>query len=195
MQCNKVNFGSKIIFADAKTFDKVKRGYFIPWNPCAEYIQKADEFYTERVRTCAAGLLMNTKTKTVLGFHIYDCLENLKDIPYLIKNMTNLCENPDKCLLLGGKRLFGSPYSMDIFGKFQEIFEKNIEKITFFEEHTYPWSETNICYSIKDDTCYISSMFRDNKDFKEKYISSKEELEKCFKKIKISSDDELIFHS
>jgi hypothetical protein len=100
-----------------------------------------------------------------------------------------LVPNPDRALLLGSKKLKFSPYSIPIFDKILEGLSKRIKNITVFREHIFPYSESDLHYSLKDDTWTIRSMFRPLTDYKEYDILSKETLEKSFKEIKLADGD------
>lgn len=192
MKCDKVNFGSKIIFVDPHKFEKIAIHNFIPWDIDSKFIKIADEFYTNSVRTCTAGAMINTKTHTALGFHLFDCLINYKNLDKILNSMLDAVV-PDKCLLFGGKiDLPRSIFSLPILKKTINIFEKNIPEMTLFERHMHKCSETGMCYSLKDDTFYIMARFLDRKA-NEHLVINEKELKECYKKIKISPKDELIF--
>ena len=191
MSVDKVSFKSRIIFVDYKTFEKIPKSNFINWNPNSEYMKVADEFYTNSVRTCTAGALINTKTGKALGFHIYDCLDNYLNLDSIINAMLDRI-NPDKCLLFGGKKYWHDPFSMPIFRRSKNMLGKNIEDMTIFEKHLHLHSETAMCYSANDDTFYILSRYT-GKDNENHAILTENELRNCFKKIKIAPGDELIF--
>ena len=192
MNCDKVNFTSRIVFVPSRqAFDKIACGYNIPFGIVVKYNKKASKFYTKCVRTCTAGALINTKTKEAIGFHIYDCLQNYKNIKKIIKSMIDQI-NPDKCLLFGGKKYSGNDYSMPIFRKTARILRKNIKNMTVFKRHMYACSETNMYYSLNEDTFYILSRYV-NKKGNVQSVSSENDLREIFKKISVSPDDELIF--
>ena len=193
MEVSKISFTSNIKFVNAETFEKVKCGNFIPWSPFSRYIQKADEFFTESVRTCTSGALINTKAQKVLAFHIFDSLEHLKELPEILDYMFKSINNPDKALLLGGKNVCVKPYSLDMFQGIKRELNKKIKDLTVFEEHRFPNAETNMCYSLKNDTWYINSNFRNKNAIDFSSVSSEDTLNECFKKVKISPNDQLIF--
>ena len=190
-----INFGSEIRFLNERAFTRNLKGKFIDFHPYEPCIQKANEFYTVNIRTCTAGGLFDTKNKIFLGFHLLDYIDNMENIKQIIANMFSQVKNPDKAFLLGGKALNGNvaPYSMDMFNELKDAFTQRIENLTVFEEHKYPWSETDFHYNSATDRLDICSMYRRNQGENEKYILSKEELEDCFKSVTISPDDKLIF--
>lgn len=192
MHVDNISFKSRILFVDAKTFEKVKRGNYIPWGEYTQFIQKANEFYTDSIRTCTAGALINTKTAKAIGFHVHDCLENFRNINEYMTAMIEYLK-PDKCLIIGGKKYIShNPFSLPIFSSVKKQLGKNIENITVFERHVPVCSESDLFYSMKEDAFYIHSHFLDRQG-KNHRVSSEEELKKCFKRYRISQDDELIF--
>ena len=215
---NDVSFTSRINFVDRKTFDNFRKGAYVDFRVnnditaldmkilkaveklTAGKIQhprldvlKADEFFTEEVRTCTAGGVINTKTEEAAGYHVYDSLDNLEKVDDILDNIFGRVENPDRAFIIGSKKLVCSIYSRPIFQKIYEGITKRVPNVTVLREHTLPFSETNFHYSLKNDTLTIQSMFRPLTGIKEFDVSSKEELEKCFKEVKLANGDFLTF--
>jgi len=194
MNINNISFTSKINFVDEKTFYDKAKGEFIDFDKDPKYIdsvKKANEFYTIGVRTCGAGGVKNSKTGQSAGYHSYDCQQMYQNLDFFVDRFFKNVENPDQALLLGGKHLSNSPYSMRQFLKLKELLEERVENVSVFEEHVFPWSESDIYYSGDDDTYTIYSMYRPYTDFKEHAVLSPEELKVAFKKIKIAPSDTL----
>lgn len=220
---DKTTFTSRINFVDSKTFDGFRRGAYVDFRKEGEFSTKklsnmqkyknkleqminlkkmnlsrtdvvaADEFYTEGVRTCTSGGVIDLKTGKCAGFHFYDSLDNIGKIDEMIANIFDRVPNPDRALILGGKNLKFSNYSLPIFEKIAEAIMSRIKNVTVFREHQYPFSETDMHYSLKNDSWTIYSMFRPVTEIKERYISSNEDLGKCFREIKIADGDDLDF--
>ncbi len=216
---NDISFTSRINFVNTKTFDECfRKGDYVDFRANHDLtaldmitvkavekmfgnkikhprldVLKSDEFYTDTVRTCTAGGVVNTKTGEAAGFHIYDSLFNSEKVDDILENIFGRVENPDRALILGSKHLRTSVYSIPIFQKILDGIIKRVPNVTVFREHSLPFSESNMHYSLKNDTWTIQSMYRPLTDYKEFDISSKEELDKCFKKVKIADGDILSF--
>ena len=214
---NNVSFTSRINFVDSKTFDRFMKGAYvdfrtdhglIPPNKINERIVskltgkpiykrsdvlEADEFYTDTVRTCTAGGIVDTKTGKAVGFHIYDSDANADKTDEILDNIFAYIPNPDRALVLGSKKLKGSVYSIPIFQKILEGIKKRVQNVSVFNEHIFPYSETDMHYSLKNDTWTIRSMYRPLMDYKEYEIESKDDLAKCFRDFKIADGDFITF--
>lgn len=208
---NDISFKSRINFVDAKTFDRFRRGDYIEFRAdnnlsafdllmlkCSKDIRrpridvlKSDEFYTEAVRTCTAGGVIDTKTGEAAGFHIYDSLDNLENIDNILDNIYGNVKNPDRALILGSKDRRLSSYSIPIFQKIYEGIAKRVRNITIFKEYIFPFSESDLHYSLADDTWTIHTMFKGKNDMREHHILSEEDLDKCFKEFIIANGDTL----
>lgn len=218
MTADKISFTSRINFVDSKSFEKFRHGAYVDFKKIYQPtkhelwdyefarafggeikkfprfdVVKSDEFYTDEVRTCSAGGVIDFKTGQCAGFHFYDNLENSQQTDDMLDAIFKLVPNPDRALLLGSKKLKFSIYSISIFDKILEGLNKRIKNITVFREHIFPYSESDLHYSLKDDTWTIRSMFRPLTDYKEYDILSKETLEKSFKEIKLADGDCITF--
>jgi len=194
MKCNGVSFTSKINFISAPDFEKVAKGAFVSFsdNPNDERaVRKADDFYTCSVRTCTAGGLIDSKNKEAVGFHYYDGPKNNQAIVDYVDKLFRNVKNPDKALILGGKKLIGSPYSMEQFLKIKELLSQRVDNLTVFEKHNFPWSESDMYYSLDDDTWRIHTMYRPLTEFREHSVLSPEDLKKAFEKVNLAKDDTL----
>ena len=212
MKANQVSFKSRINFVDAKTFEKFNRGKYIdfrrhldldyyaqnnrrPWfaKPVHSDIARANEFYTDEVRTCSAGGIVDLKTGKCAGFHFLDSVDNFEKIDDMLKTLFELVPNPDRALILGSKKLVCANYSIQIFEKILKGLKNKIDKVTVFREHKFPYSESDLHYNIKNDTWTIHSMFRPLTDIKVHAVDSANKLESCFKNIEISNGDSIHF--
>lgn len=218
MNMGDVSFTSRINFVNRKAFENFRKGTYVDFRAEQELtaldminlktiekltggrikhprldVLKADEFFTEEVRTCTAGGVVNTKTGECAGFHIYDSLANSEKIDDILDNIFGNVQNPDRALILGSKHLRTSTYSIPIFQKIYEGIAKRVPNVTIFREHTMPFSESDMHYSFKNDTWTIRSMFRPLTDIKEFDVSTEEELAKSFKEIKLADGDIITF--
>ena len=214
MTADKISFTSRINFVDAKTFDKFRRGAYVEFQKdlnfmCAQNstspwfaklvrpdIVKADEFFTDEVRTCTAGGVIDTKTGQCAGFHLFDCLSNFRGANKIIDNIFSLVPNPDRALNLGSKDLVYAEFSTRLFEQILEGLKSKIKDITVFKKHVFSSSESDLHYSLKDDTWTIHSMFHcPLESFHDQEVINPEALKKCFKEVKIADGDSLNFLS
>ena len=216
---NDISFTSRINFVNTKTFDNCfRKGAYVDFRAdneltaldmitvkaveraCGNKIKhprldvlKSDEFYTDTVRTCTAGGVIDTKSGKAAGFHIYDSLANSEKIDDILENIFGNVETPDRAVILGSKNLRSSIYSIPIFQKLLKGISERVPNLTVFKEHTLPFSESNMHYSLKNDTWTIQSMYRPLTDYKEFDVASQEDLNKCFKEIKLANGDIITF--
>ena len=214
MDNNNISFKMKFDFVNGSAFEKIKGGTYIDWKPPHKVISKykelselglgslikrqdvvlADEFKTYSVRTCEGGLTKNSQDKRTLGFHYFDDETNYNTIGEFLKLIFNLNPNPDSAVLIGGKNLLGSKYSIPNMNIFMEVFKIKIPKLTYFCDHAHPYSETDFHYSQKDDKMTICSMFRPQKEALEHYVSSIDDLRNCYRKIHMADGDVLMIN-
>ena len=215
---NNVSFTSRFNFVTAQEFDKFRRGAYIDFKADGDLsfldlkkirelerelgskidhprvdVVKADEFNTETVRTCTAGGVVDTKNGEAAGFHGYDSLFNLEHVDDFLDNLFWRVKNPDRAFLIGSKTLRGSVYSCPFFQKLYEGLKERVPNITVIREHVLPYSETDFHYGVKNDTWTIHSMYKPLTDYREYDIKSREELDKCFKEIRLANGDILTF--
>ena len=218
LSMNDISFTSRINFVDRKAFDGFRKGDYVDFRANNDLtaidlltlravekltggeikhprldVLKSDEFYTEEVRTCSAGGVVDTKTGEAVGFHIYDSFDNSERVQDVLENIFGRVKNPDRALILGSKNLKFSTYSIPIFRELYEGIAKRVPNVTIFREHTLPFSESNMHYSLKNDTWTIQSMYRPLTGIKEFDVSSQDELNKCFKEIRIANGDVVTF--
>lgn len=191
MKINNINFTSKLVFIPEKTFDSIDVGDHIDLqfpNEKAIYDNKKNILITG-VRTCSAGTILNTTTGDYAAFHIYDCEDSLKAANSLIEEIFEKIPGADKAILVGGKRLQSRIHSMELLKKIKYAIQKKIKNITTFERHKFSNSETNMFYSVQDDTWLINSLYSPYSMPKCNDVKSVQELLKSYGKIKIAKDD------
>lgn len=190
MQNNYITFTSKIRFVDRNTYNKLFKNNKISYFHNTPNILKADEFYSEEIRTCTGGGLVKP-FKEAEGFHIWDDKPNIKNFPENINRLFRFIKNPERGILIGSKKRNENPYSLEIFTKFKKIFLERVKNISLFERHRYELSETNYHYSLKDDTWTIYSTFQRGKNSAMRQIKTLDDLLECFENISIAKGDRL----
>ena len=216
---NDISFTSKYQIVDSKTFEKCfQKGAYVDFRANNDLsaldlkeikrieqeigskinhprldIVKADEFNTGTVRTCAAGGVVDTKNGEAAGFHIFDCLFNFETIDDILENLFWRVKNPDRAFIIGSKTLTNSDYSKPIFRELHKGISQRVPKVTVFREHVFPYSESDIHYSVKNDTWTIHSMYKPLTDYRQYDVLAEEDLHKCYKEIKMADGDVLIF--
>jgi len=191
MQSNNISFTSKIKFVDAKTLYQLRKGKRVDYYYDFSII-KNNDFYTEDVRTCSAGGIMNSKTGEVLGFHIFDNTKFADKIEKYIDVIFHKIKKPDRALLIGGKKLESAPDSMPRFQKIKEAFLERIKNVSIFEEHTYRLSQSDFQYNKDIDTWFICGEYIEpNTLMSRKEVDSEEKLKNFFKEIKLANGDSL----
>jgi hypothetical protein len=215
---NDISFTSRFQFVNAKGFENFRRGAYIDFRTNSDLtaldminmkivekamgtkikhprldVVKADEFFTEEVRTCSAGGVVDTKTGEAAGFHAYDSLDNLNKVEDILENLFGRVPNANRAFIVGSKDLHCAEISIPMFKAIYEGIAKRIKNVTVFREHTLPYSETDFHYASKNDTWTIHSMYRPLTDIKQYDVTTKEELNKCFKEIKLANGDVLVF--
>ena len=192
MKADSVSFTSKINFVDAKTFYyKFRRGMYINPRDTDEFIIKGDEIFTDEIRTCTGGGVVDFSNSVVGGFHFFDDFDNNQALERFFKELFEKIKNPQRALIVGGKQLKNSIYSLPNFAEICKGIREKVPKVTVFGEHKLPWSETDIHYSIKDDTWTIHSMYRPITDYKEHEVLSLDDLHEAYKSVNLAEGDSL----
>lgn len=192
MKTQSVSFTSKINFVDSKTFrENFCRGKLVDFRKPGVYIYEGDEIYTEELRTCAAGGKVVPKLRKAAGFHYYDDIISNMEIDNLTDELCKTLPQAEHGLMIGGKKLKFSPYSLENFDIILNCMKKQVKYLTIFREHKFPWSETNFHYGANNDTWTINSIFRRLTEAKEHDVLSKEALKEAFGEIHIAQGDEL----
>lgn len=188
---NNISFTSNIRFVDRFNFAKIKQGTRIGYRHNEINILKAPEFYSEEIRTCTGGGLVNPQ-KEALGFHLWDDMTNKKEFDKIINSLFRFVKEPERALLVGSKELEKSPLSIEQFEKIKKIFLERIKNVTYFEKHKFSDSETNYFYNAQNDTWVLCSIYRKPNSLQTKTIKNVEDLQNCFEKIRIAKGDKLI---
>ena len=189
-----VTFTSRINFVSQSAYKKVvKEGdKYIPFHiyGWGKYSEVADSFHTEEVRTCAAGGIKGKKKS--LGLHVRDSKVNLDNIKNIYNSFKqDLGEKPERGLLIGGKELWNSGYSLPVFKELKSLFTKDTNKVSIFQTHTNKGAESNIHYSAKTDTWTINTQIFNNETGSNEDVLTKDRLKNAFKKIVIADGDTL----
>lgn len=190
MNDNSITFTSNIHFVDRKIYSKlVKKNSIGYWHNVSN-ILKADEFYTEGIRTCTGGGIVNL-FKEAEGFHFWDDKTNEKNFAKIVNSLFRFVKNPQRALLVGSKELEGCPYSIKQFERFKKVFNERIKDVTLFERHRYENSQTHLHYSLNTDTWTIFSQYRKSDDGRCIQVKNLKNLRECFCHIKIADGDRL----
>lgn len=190
MKSNSITFTSKIKFVDRKFYNALEKHNEIKYQHNCSNILKADEFYSEDIRTCTGGGLVKPFEEAE-GFHFWNDLPNIKNFPENINKLFRYVRNPERGLLVGSKDLKGSPYSVEMFAKFKKVFLDRIKNVTLFEKHRYTNSGTNYHYSKKYDTWTLYTTFRRENEAGLQTIKTLNDLLECFENISIAKGDRL----
>lgn len=192
MKVDNVSFTSKINFVDAKTFYyKFRQGLYVDPRDVDEFVCKSNEIFTDEVRTCTAGGVIDFNNSVVGAFHFFDDFDNNLALGRFLKELFGKIQNPQRALIVGGKQLRNSIYSIPNFTEICKGIKERVPKVTVFGEHKFPWSETDIHYSLKDDTWTIHSMYRPYNDYKEHEVLSLEDLHEAYKSVELAEGDSL----
>lgn len=188
---NSISFKSKIKFVkNTEFFMNHNKGQFIGFRHDVPNILKSDRFYTEAIRTCTGGGLVNPQ-KGALGFHLWDDKTNKKNFEKISMTMVRWLPSAERGILVGSKKLLSSPYSIEQFSRLKEFLSNRIKKISMFECHVHDDSQTHFSYSLKDDTWLLSSTYIDKDTGEYVLVDTIEKLRKAFAKIKIADGDSL----
>lgn len=184
---NSVSFQSRIKFVNKKTFIETVKGERI--DHITKPIAFADEFFTNCVRSCTAGAVIAPQ-KDTYGFHILDDIVTHTSFPNRFKMDMKFFEGqPERALVIGGKKHHSRPMSMPNFKLIKDSIQKIVENISYFEQHTDKYAQTSFHYSAPNDTYSILTQYF--KDGKEACVESLSELLENFKHIQIAKGDEL----
>lgn len=191
MKNNSVTFTSNIRFVDRPVYKIMTKNNLIGFHHNVPNILKAEEFYSEEIRTCTGGGLVNP-FKEAEGFHFWDDLLNKKNFDLIINKLFRYVKNPEHGLLVGAKDFEKSPYSVEQFLRFKKVFSERVKNLSVFEKHKFTNSETHYHYSLENDTWTLCSSYSENDDLiRLKFVNSLDKLFKCFERISISPNDRL----
>ncbi len=190
MDKKSVSFTSNINFVDRLTYCHLPKKNKIGFWHNVPNILKADQFYSEEIRTCTGGGLV-VPFKEAEGFHFWDDNTNKKNFLNIANSLFRFVKNPERGLLIGSKTGENYPYSIEQFERFKKIFFARVKNISLFERHRYANSQTHYHYSLDKDTWTLFSEYR--KSEKGPYIQVKDlkTLRECFCGISIADGDKL----
>ena len=185
-----ISFKSNIRFVDRNTYNKLKKVNYINFWYDKAHILKAKEFYSEGIKTCTGGGIINSQ-KEAAGFHIWDNKTNKKNFNTIIASLFRYIKNPERALLIGSKELKDDKYSIEQFKNFKQVFQKKIKNVSLFEQHRFENSQTHYHYDSNTDTWTLFSEYRKNPNGIYLQIKNLKRLKECFKNISIAEGDKL----
>ena len=198
MKVDNVSFTSRINIVPESFFNRFPydRSH-IDITTSSDIIRKVvnSDIWTDGIRTCTAGAVVNTKTKEAAGFHFYDCHKNFVKLEEYVAKMLELIPGADRALVLGAKDLKGRAYSMMIFRKLEDLLGEKIPKITTFERHKLINSESNILYSAEKDEWFVNTVFSRSFTWNGDSALTKETLLENFDRIKLADGDSLFINN
>ena len=157
-------------------------------------ILKADEFYSEGIKTCTGGGVV-IPFKEAEGFHFWDDMTNKKKFPDIVNSLFRFVKNPQRALLVGSKKLDDSPYSIEQFERFKKVFTERIKNVSLFERHRYENAQTHYIYSLDNDTWTLFSEYQKGKNIRYNQVKSLKALKECFENISIADGDRLFINN
>ena len=191
MQNNNVSFTSKIQFVPWNTFSKMNKKNSILYFHDTPNILKADEFYSLDIRTCTGGGLTKPSTGEGEGFHFWDDKITQRKANDNVISLIRFVKNPERGLILGGKKLDSNPLSIPLFNKFKNMIAERVKYLTEFSIHKYEDSQTHYHYNTKTDTWTICSEYRKTDNSPQRAVNSLGTLKNAFEKISIAPGDRL----
>lgn len=190
MTNDSISFTSKIRFVDRPVYKMLKKNNFIDFRHDRPNILKSGEFYSEDIRTCTGGGLVNPGCESE-GFHFWDDMTNKKKFPELVNSLFRFVRNPQNALLVGSKDLKGNPYSLEQFARFKKVFWERVKNVSLFQQHKFLNSETHYHYSLDTDTWTLCTSFQEKSGGKLKFIKKPEDFLKAFDSVSIADGDRL----
>lgn len=190
MTNDSISFTSKIRFVDRPVYKMLKKNNFIDFRHGRPNILKSGEFYSEDIRTCTGGGLVNPGCESE-GFHFWDDMTNKKKFPELVNSLFRFVRNPQNALLVGSKDLKGNPYSLEQFARFKKVFLERVKNVSLFQQHKFLNSETHYHYSLDTDTWTLCTSFQEKSGGKLKFIKKPEDFLKVFDSVSIADGDRL----
>ena len=190
MTNDSISFTSKIRFVDRPVYKMLKKNHFIDFRHDRPNILKSGEFYSEDIRTCTGGGLVNPGCESE-GFHFWDDMTNKKKFPELVNSLFRFVRNPQNALLVGSKDLKGNPYSLEQFARIKKVFLERVKNVSLFQQHKFLNSETHYHYSLDTDTWTLCTSFQEKNGGKLKFIKKPEDFLKAFDSVSIADGDRL----
>lgn len=194
MENSSVSFTSNICFVDRIAYNKIKKRNSIGFWHDVPNILKADEFYSEGIKTCTGGGVV-IPFKEAEGFHFWDDMTNKKKFPDIVNSLFRFVKNPQRALLVGSKKLDDSPYSIEQFERFKKVFTERIKNVSLFEKHRYENSQTHYIYSLDNDTWTLFSEYKKGNNMRYNQVKSLKALKECFENISIADGDRLFINN
>ena len=189
------NFKSRIKFVTSKEFNNCNfRDYFYcneTTKPLIDSFTTFSSIWSPNVKTCTAGGLVNKEKNW--GFHLYDCIENIKNVRKDFKSIINADKNKyESALIIGSKDLTGSPNSIPLFEEVQKTLQEIVTP-SIFKTFKNIYSACDIGYDKNLDTWFINLNVIINKinPFFPTDIMGIENIKDSFEKIQIAPQDEL----
>ncbi len=191
MQNNNVSFTSNIRFVPWKVFSKMEKKNAILYYHDTPNILKADEFYSLDIRTCTGGGLTKQSTGEGEGFHFWDDKITQKKANDNVISLIRFVKNPERGLVIGGKRLDENPFSVPLFYKFRDMIKERVQNLSEFCIHRFEDSQTHYHYDTKNDTWTICTEYRKTANSPQRAVNSLATLKNAFEKISIAPGDRL----
>ena len=192
---NRINYTSKIRVVTSNEFNKHLFDEYIycgsQGSPIKDSMSKVRGFWTPSVRTCSAGGVVGNDG--VLGFHFYDCLENMEKLQHRFKTMiTDMIFKPKSAFIIGGKKLEERPASVPLFDIVADEVGQTV-KPSIFKTHKHKFGESDIGYEKCSDTWFINSVYPKNPMLSNNDVEllSVDDLKQGFESIKIAPQDDL----
>ncbi len=191
MQNNNVSFTSKIQFVPWKTFTKMQKKNEILYFHDTPNILKADEFYSLDIRTCTGGGITKPSTGEGEGFHFWDDRITRRKANDNVISLIRFVKNPERGLILGGKKLDSNPLSIPLFYKFRDLISERVQNLTQFCIHKFENSQTHYHYDTKNDVWTICTEYGKTDKSPMRAVTSLGTLKNAFEKISIAPGDRL----
>ncbi|MCM1265818.1 MAG: hypothetical protein NC200_06430 [Candidatus Gastranaerophilales bacterium] len=190
---SQINYTSNIRIVNSNEFNKHFFDEYLycghPADSIKESVSKVRGFWTPSVRTCTAGGVVDNDG--VLGFHLYDCLDNLQQIHEKFRTIiSDAIFKPKSALILGSKNIENREASLPIFDTVESIVTESV-KPSIFKTHRFRYGESDIGYEKQSDTWFINSVYPNNPMLQNDNVEllSVEDLMLGFDKIKIAPQD------
>lgn len=197
---NTISFGSNIKLVSPRFYQYATRKMFR--NPKCEMINNWDivvspkckntDYYayrknmelgfTNNVRTCTAGVIVNKGENAPFFMHFLNSEENVNHIQDLKKNFKGT-----NAILVGSKE--GFLYSRAVYDKLKKYICGNHVPLTQMQGLNPIW-ETSIAYNSKNDTLYMCVNVANCRDI---YVKTMKQLKAVFQKVEISPYDNIEF--
>lgn len=182
----KISFCATYNFVPLKVFEATKNGARIDFGYGVADLVKAENLWTEEIRTCVGGGMSNPKEGAV-GIHKLDCLGNFFDADNIVEELAKKINDPKSIFLIGSKNLPDNPYSRKIFKRIKKCLLKKYKNITVFDQHIKMFSESHFAYNISTDTWTINTRWRRGNILRD--VKSLKDLKILFRSISIAPTD------